>query len=271
MVRKRLAEMKGDRTIATGKGDQRLLVPQTPAALADILSEHHSATIVAGSTDVGLWVTKQMRALNPVVFITGIDALQTITETPEGLTMGAGVSYSRAFAALSRLHPAIGKLIDRIGGEQVRNMGTIGGNIANGSPIGDTPPALIALGATVKLTARTGSRTLALEDFFIEYGRQDRRKDEFVESVFVPAVPPGNHYAVYKISKRRDEDISALCGGFRIALSADGIVTEATIAFGGMAGTPKRAKTVETALVGKPGRKRASRPPAPPSTRITSR
>ncbi|SIQ28708.1 xanthine dehydrogenase small subunit [Rhizobium sp. RU20A] len=251
MVRKRLAEMKGDQTIVTGKGDQRLMVPQTPAALADILSEHHTATIVAGSTDVGLWVTKQMRALNPVVFITGIDALQTITETPDGITIGAGVSYSRAFAALSSLHPALGRLIDRIGGDQVRNMGTIGGNIANGSPIGDTPPALIALGASVKLTARTGSRALALEDFFIEYGRQDRRKDEFVESVFVPAPKRGEHYAVYKISKRRDEDISALCGAFRIALAGDGTVTSATIAFGGMAGTPKRAKAVEAALIGK--------------------
>ncbi|WP_377290210.1 xanthine dehydrogenase small subunit [Rhizobium sp. SG2393] len=252
MVRKRLADMKGEQTIVTGKGDQRLMVPQTPAALADILSEHHSATIVAGSTDVGLWVTKQMRALNPVVFITGIDALQTVSQTPDGITIGAGVSYSRAFTALSRLHPALGRLIDRIGGEQVRNMGTIGGNIANGSPIGDTPPALIALGATVTLTARTGSRTLALEDFFIEYGRQDRRKDEFLESVFVPAPKPGAHYAVYKISKRRDEDISALCGAFRIALGNDGTVTSATIAFGGMAGTPKRAKAVEAALIGKP-------------------
>lgn len=252
MVRRRLADMKGEQTIVTGKGDQRLMVPQTPAALADILSEHHSATIVAGSTDVGLWVTKQMRALNPVVFITGIDALQTISQTPDGITIGAGVSYSRAFTALSRLHPVLGRLIDRIGGEQVRNMGTIGGNIANGSPIGDTPPALIALGATVTLTARTGSRTLALEDFFIEYGRQDRRKDEFVESVFVPAPKPDAHYAVYKISKRRDEDISALCGAFRIALGNDGTVTSATIAFGGMAGTPKRAKAVEAALNGKP-------------------
>ncbi|MEQ9248370.1 MAG: FAD binding domain-containing protein, partial [Nitratireductor sp.] len=142
-------------------------------------------------------------------------------------------------------------LIDRIGGEQVRNMGTIGGNIANGSPIGDTPPPLIALGATLTLRRGSARRTIPLEDFFIDYGKQDRAPGEFVEAVHVPVPDAASRFAVWKISKRRDEDITAVLGAFDLRI-ADGRVEAARIAYGGMAATPKRAKAVEAALVGKP-------------------
>ena len=131
-------------------------------------------------------------------------------------------------------------------------MGTIGGNIANGSPIGDTPPPLIALGSSVNLHSKAGTRMVPLDIFFIDYGKQDRRPDEFVESIFVPLPPAENHVGVYKITKRRDEDISALCGAFRVFINDDGNVGMVRIAFGGMAATPKRAKAVEEALIGKP-------------------
>jgi xanthine dehydrogenase small subunit len=247
-----LSALDTGETITLGPEDARLVVPGSLQALAETLAAHPGATVVAGCTDVGLWVTKQMRAINPVVFINGLKDLQTITETDDGITIGAGVTYSQAFAVLSRHLPAFGRLLDRLGGDQVRNMGTIGGNIANGSPIGDTPPPLIALGATVTLRSVAGTRTLALEDYFIAYGRQDRQASEFVESLFVPSLADADHFAVYKISKRRDEDISALCAAFRIALSETGTVTAARIALGGMAGTPKRARAVEDALIGKP-------------------
>ncbi|MFB2550570.1 xanthine dehydrogenase small subunit [Ensifer soli] len=250
-IRAALSELANAGTIVVGEAGRTLIVPGTVAGLAEVLAQHPQSTIVAGSTDVGLWVTKQMRAIDPVVFIGGLQELQAIREDATGITIGAGVSYSAAFPALSAAVPALAPLIDRIGGEQVRNMGTIGGNIANGSPIGDTPPPLIALGATLTLRSASGTRSLPLEDFFIAYGRQDRAAGEFVESVFVPSLPEGTHFAVYKISKRRDEDISALCGAFRIALNGDGTVTDARIAFGGMAATPKRAATVEAALLGK--------------------
>jgi xanthine dehydrogenase small subunit len=165
--------------------------------------------------------------------------------------MGAGVSYTDAAPVLLRRFPQLTAFWNRIGGQQVRNMGTVGGNIANGSPIGDTPPPLIALGATVTLRKGEARRTLNLEDFFIAYGKQDRQPGEFVESIFVPALPEGEYFAAYKISKRRDEDISAVCGAFRVAVE-EGIVRSARIAFGGMAATPKRAKSVEAALVGRP-------------------
>ncbi|WP_438752592.1 xanthine dehydrogenase small subunit [Pararhizobium sp. O133] len=250
-VRAKLAVMRSQETITISDGDSTLIIPGSAAALADTLAAHPMATIVAGSTDVGLWVTKQMRALNPVIFINGIDDLQSIRRTEDGLSIGAGVSYSAAFSAISESYPAFGRMLDRLGGEQVRNMGTIGGNIANGSPIGDSPPPLIALGASVTLRSTAGQRTVPLEDYFIDYGRQDRTPGEFVESIFIPPLPKDDRFAVYKISKRRDEDISALCGAFRMTLDRENRVMDARIAFGGMAGTPKRAKTVEAALIGK--------------------
>ncbi len=235
-----------------GPDGRKLVVPGSVEGLAETLAAHPKATVVAGATDVGLWVTKQMRVLDPVVFINHLEELQKITVTPEGITLGAGVSYNGAFEVLRQDIPAFGRLIERIGGQQVRNMGTIGGNIANGSPIGDSPPALIALSATVTLRSASGIRTMPLEDFFIDYGKQDRQPGEFVESMFVPRPKSDSHFAVYKITKRRDEDISALCGAFHLEKDASGVVTHIRIAFGGMAGTPKRARSVEAALDGSP-------------------
>ncbi|AFL53284.1 xanthine dehydrogenase small subunit [Sinorhizobium fredii] len=250
-VTTQLKALRPRQTIVIGKGEDCLIVPADAAGLATVLAERPAATIVAGATDVGLWVTKQMRSINPAVFISGIAELQRIESSGAGLTLGAGVSYTSAFEALSSAYPSFGGLLDRLGGEQVRNMGTIGGNIANGSPIGDSPPPLIALGATVKLRSTDGTRSLPLEDFFIAYGKQDRRPGEFVESIFVPALPAGDRFAAYKVTKRRDEDISALLGAFCLSLEG-GRVKSARIAFGGMAATPKRAKAVEAALLGQP-------------------
>jgi xanthine dehydrogenase small subunit len=142
-------------------------------------------------------------------------------------------------------------LLDRIGGDQVRNMGTIGGNIANGSPIGDTPPPLIALGAEITLRKGDTRRTIKLEDFFIDYGKQDRAAGEFVEAIHVPVPEDGTLFAVHKITKRRDEDITAVLGAFHLRIDA-GRVASARIAYGGMAATPKRARAVEAKLVGQP-------------------
>jgi xanthine dehydrogenase small subunit len=246
------AMRQSDTVIMTSPEGERLIVPGSIDALGQVLAEYPDATIVAGCTDVGLWVTKQMRRLTPVVFINHLTDLQKIEADETGLRLGAGVTYSRAFATLTEKIPPLANLIDRIGGEQVRNMGTIGGNIANGSPIGDMPPPLIALGASVTLRSAAGTRTLPLEDFFITYGKQDRRPGEFIESIFVPYPTDVSRFAVYKISKRRDEDISALCGAFHLSLDAVGNVAAIRIAFGGMAGIPKRARAVEKALIGKP-------------------
>lgn len=251
-VTAKLEAMKDGSRIEIGSGNKRLIVPANADDLASVLVKEPSATIVAGSTDVGLWVTKHMRDIAPAVFIGNLDGLCGMSEDKGVISIGAGVTYSEAFATLAKRIPALGPLFDRIGGDQVRNMGTIGGNIANGSPIGDTPPPLIALGAHLTLRRGDKRRTIPLEDFFIAYGRQDRQPGEFVEAVHVPVPGRETKFAVYKITKRRDEDITAALGAFFLKLAEHGTVADVRIAYGGMAATPKRAFGVEKALLGKP-------------------
>ncbi len=247
----RLEALNDGATLALGAGDRALYVPASADDLADILAARPEACIVAGATDVGLWVTKALRELAPVVFLGRVRDLQRIEETADAIEIGAGVTYTDGVAALAALYPDAGELIRRLGGLQVRNAGTIGGNIANGSPIGDSPPALIAAGATLVLRQGDERRTLALEDFFIDYGRQDRRPGEFVERIVVPRPLPGAQYRCYKISKRFDQDISAVCAAFNLRLEG-GTIADIRIAFGGLAATPKRARATEEALRGGP-------------------
>ncbi|WP_413818706.1 xanthine dehydrogenase small subunit [Shinella sp.] len=247
----RLKALRDGARVEIGEGKNRWIVPADLDDFAAVLEASPTATVVAGSTDVGLWVTKHMRAITPV-FIAGLDELKSISVQDGVVSFGAGVTYSEAIATLSHHIPALGPLITRIGGQQVRNMGTIGGNIANGSPIGDTPPALIALDASLTLRKGAARRTIRLEDYFIAYGKQDRQPGEFVEAVQVPIPAAAEKFAVYKVTKRRDEDITATLGAFRLVLAADGTVAEIRIAYGGMAATPKRAAAVEAALLGKP-------------------
>ncbi|WP_127521585.1 xanthine dehydrogenase small subunit [Mesorhizobium sp. Z1-4] len=238
--------------VEIGTDGERFIIPGSLDDFADAYEANPDATIVAGATDVGLWVTKFMREIAPVIFIGGLEELRQSGRSEGAITLGAGISYTAAREILAEAIPAFGELIERIGGDQVRNMGTIGGNIANGSPIGDTPPPLIALGA--ELTLRKGSRrrTMPLEEFFIDYGKQDRQPGEFVESVTVPLPAKGAHFAAHKITKRRDEDITAALGAFHVELAGDGTVASVRIAYGGMAATPKRARSAEAVLVGRP-------------------
>ena len=223
--------------------------PGSADELAALYIDHPDATLVAGATDVGLWVTKGLRDLGTVIFLNGVTDLQQIEDTDGALRIGAGVTLSRLRQAISSRHPSFAELIRRYGSTQVRNAATIGGNIANGSPIGDGPPALIALGATLHLRRGEARREMPLEDFFIDYGKQDRQLGEFVEAVSVPDQP--DRLTCQKLSKRFDQDISAVCGCFNITTEG-GTVTAARIAFGGMAGTPKRARHTEDALIGQP-------------------
>jgi xanthine dehydrogenase small subunit len=221
--------------------------PDSSDALADIYAANPDATLVAGATDVGLWVTKGLRDLGAVIFLNNCADLKTITIDDETVRLGAMVDMNAMGAAINDLHPSYGEMIRRFASVQVRGAATVGGNIANGSPIGDNPPALIALGATLHLRKGDTRRSLPIEEFFIAYGKQDRAAGEFVEAVSFPRQP--NRLKVYKLSKRFDQDISAVCGCFNVTVK-DGVVTAARIAFGGMAATPKRATAVEIALLG---------------------
>ncbi|SMQ72074.1 xanthine dehydrogenase small subunit [Devosia lucknowensis] len=251
-VKDKIRAMHDGRRVEIGEGDRRIIIPASLDDFATIYESYPDARIVAGSTDVGLWVTKFMRPIGPVIFIGHLQELKRIADNDSEVRFYAGVTYSEALPVIEANLPQLSELWNRFAGEQVRNMGTIGGNIANGSPIGDTPPPFIALGAKLSLRRGEHRREIKLEDYFIAYGKQDRQPGEFVESVTIPLLPAGETFATYKLSKRREEDISALCGAFRVFVNDAGTVGMARIAFGGMAATPKRAKSVETALIGKP-------------------
>jgi xanthine dehydrogenase small subunit len=246
-----LKALARDETASGRFGARQWFAPRTAAALAELLAEYPEARIVAGATDVGLWVTKGLRTIETLVFIGNIADLQAIDETADALTLGAGVRYADAHAAFARLHHDLGELTRRIGGLQIRNAGTVGGNIANGSPIGDGPPALIALGAAMTLRSTAGTRTMPLEDYFIDYGKQDRRPGEFVEAIRIPRPGADDLVHISKLSRRFDSDISAVCGAFRLTIR-DGMIAQARVAFGGMAATPRRAPGCEMALTGQP-------------------
>lgn len=244
-----LKTLAADEPLFLTRDGRRWFTPKALSDLAGLVEAHPDAVVLAGATDVGLWVTKQHRDPPTIISISDVAELKTITRTPEGLRIGAGVRYGEARAALAGLHPDLGELVRRLGSVQVRNSGTIGGNIANGSPIGDMPPALIALGATLVLRKGGATREMPLEDYFLDYGKQDRRPGEFVEAVVAPG--PAGLYRVFKLSKRFDQDISAVCAAFALTIK-DGVVENARAAFGGMAATPKRARACEAALTGKP-------------------
>ncbi|WP_147107737.1 xanthine dehydrogenase small subunit [Tateyamaria sp. syn59] len=223
--------------------------PTMPEALATWMSENPGGTLIAGATDVGLWVTKDFRDLGPVAFLNRIPALSGVEVGVEEIRIGAATTLTDLHGVMAEHHPAFAELIRRYGSVQVRNAATIGGNVANGSPIGDGSPALIALGATLHLRSVDGVREMPIEDFFIDYGKQDRAENEFVEAITIPR--QNDHLRCYKLSKRFDQDISAVCGCFWIEVE-DGEVREVRLAFGGMAGTPKRALRAEAALRGMP-------------------
>ena len=234
-------------------GDDRAFfaAPASSDGVAALASQFPEARIVSGATDVGLWVTKQLRPQKQIIYTGRATGLRASAATGSGVLIGAGASYSDAIEILrSTLPNDFVTVIERIGSVQVRNSGTIGGNIANGSPIGDMPPMLIALGATITLRYGRTERRIPLESFFIDYGRQDRKPGELVWNINVPKPESDQHFRAYKISKRFDQDISAVMGAFLFTLYRDRI-EDVRIAFGGMAPTPKRALKTEVALRGK--------------------
>ena len=224
-----------------------IFCPLSSDELAQWYQQNPEATLVAGGTDVGLWVTKQLRRPAPIAFLSQVSDLRHIEDYPDHLRVGAAVTITELMQAIASISTSLHSMLARYGSPQVRNAATIGGNIANGSPIGDGPPALIAMGAILILRQGSERRRMPLEDFFIAYKHQDRLPSEFVEAVELLKDQTG--LRCYKLSKRFDQDISAVCGCLNIT-AKDGIITQARIAFGGMAGTPARALRTETALIG---------------------
>ena len=230
---------------------QRFYAPQSLAELIRLRAAHPHATLLAGGTDVGVWVTKQLRTLGDMIYIGQVAELKAIRDEAGGLRIGAGVSLTDGYAALVQYYPQLTEMWERFASVPIRNAGTLGGNVANGSPIGDALPGLIALGARVVLRNSAGARVLPLEDLYVAYMQKAMQPDEVVETIEVPFPSPAVQFRTYKVSKRYDSDISAVCAAFAIKVER-GTIIEARVAFGGMAPTPQRANHTEAALVGKP-------------------
>lgn len=244
-----IAELDGDDDILVGDDTGFFAAPVSENTLATLCQNHPDARIVAGATDLGLLVTKGLDQLQKIIWLGRVKGLDRVEDRADALWLGATVTLAAARRYLATVHPDIGEVMRRFGSVQVRNSGTVGGNIANGSPIGDLAPCLIALGAELELASTVGRRTIPLEDFFIAYKNQDRGPGEYVRSVTVRKIAAGRQFRAFKISKRMDEDISSVLGAFNIEVSGNKIAS-ARIAFGGMAGVPARARQTETALAG---------------------
>jgi len=244
-----LATLADDRDVFIGDAGRFFAAPASEQSLAELYANHPDATLVGGCTDVGLWVTKSLARIDKVIWLGRVDGLNKIVASSDGLRIGATATLAQAHASLAALDVDLGELLRRFGSPQVRAVGTVGGNIANGSPIGDLAPAMIALGATLELRCRDEIRTMPLERFFLDYRKQDRKPGEYVRTVTLPHLKNGEVFRCFKVSKRFDEDISAVMGAFHLSLDGR-CIKAARIEFGGMAGIPKRAPGTEAALIG---------------------
>ena len=233
-----------------GDDESFFAAPSSIDELASLYEKHPDATIVAGATDVGLWITKQLREIKKVIHVGKAAGFDKIEDTGHELVIGAGATYAQAEPYLRKIDPDLGELLRRLGSKQVRASGTIGGNIANGSPIGDMPPALIALDARIELRKGRQVRSMGIEEFYIDYGKQSREPGELVTKIIIPRPLPHHVFRCFKVTKRFDQDISSVMGAFRFAVTGEGMISEARLAYGGMAGIPKRATRAEEALAG---------------------
>ncbi|MDF0607174.1 xanthine dehydrogenase small subunit [Neisseriaceae bacterium TC5R-5] len=229
----------------------RFWAPLSTAELSALYLAHPDAVLLAGGTDIGLWLTKQLQTLPALIYLGQVRELQQIQHNEQHLRIGAGVLLEQAFTALLAAYPELDELWQRFASLPIRNAGTLVGNLANGSPIGDAAPALIALGAQLVLRRGEQQRLLPLEDLYLGYRQQSRQPGEWLEAVQIPRRRSGQQLAVYKLSKRWDQDISAVCAAFSIELAGEQ-VTAVRVAYGGMAATSRRAPAVEQALLGQP-------------------
>jgi len=225
--------------------------PRTLDALATLRAQHPQARLLAGCTDIGLWVNKQFRDLGDILYVGEVDELKRVAVADGQLHIGAGAPLEDAWGALAAHWPTLSEAWRRFAGPPVRHAGTMGGNVANGSPIGDSAPVLIALGTRIVLRKGPAEREMLLEDFYLDYMKSQLAEGELLVALRVPLPAPRQQLRAYKISKRFDCDISALFAGLAIELDGE-TVRSARFAFGGMAAIVKRARGAEAAVVGQP-------------------
>lgn len=236
--------------------------PTSLAELTRLRKAAPQARLVAGGTDLWLESTQRLAPLDQLIDVSRVSELLNLEEATyeqqQGWWVGAGVTYTQLEPLFKQYFPSFAHLLHRLGSEQIRNRGTLGGNIANASPIGDTPPVLLALNAHIELASATGTRSLALETFFWDYKKTALEADEVVSRIFIPKLLQNTQLRIWKLSKRREDDISAVLGAFSYRIE-EGYLRNVRIAFGGMAAIPKRAQATEAALEGSPVNKQAFR------------
>ncbi|MDH5344478.1 MAG: xanthine dehydrogenase small subunit [Gammaproteobacteria bacterium] len=246
----RLEALSTGETLCVERQGRRFLLPTTLGELAALAAEHPDATLLAGGTDVGLTVTKALCEPETLICVGRVPELLDCRVGADRLEIGAAVPLADAAPFIVEHYPELDDLFTRFASPPIRSVATLGGNIANGSPIGDSMPALIAIGADLVLRRTDTTRTLPLEAFFRSYRRTALEPGEFIERVLVPLPRRNEQVRSYKVSKRFDQDISAVCGAYRLQLE-NGKVAEIAIAYGGMAEIPKRAEACETAIAGR--------------------
>lgn len=246
---KRLQGLKRDKSMRTGTSGHEFFAPVTLAELIALRQQYPDATLIAGGTDVGLWVTKQYRQLGNLIYTGSVPELLHTGLSNDSIELGAAVSITQASGIIVNHYPELEELFTRFASPPIRNVATLGGNIANGSPIGDSIPPLIALGARIVLQGARGRRELLLEDFYQDYMVKDLGADEVLVSIKIPLPDDNSNIRTYKVSKRFDQDISALCLALWVQLDEE-VVKSIRIACGGLAAIPKRAAECEAALLG---------------------
>lgn len=228
-------------------------LPTSLRQLLPLRARFPKAQIMAGGTDAGLWVTQQHRQFEQVIDITRVAELQRIEQYPHHIAIGAAVSIHDAFAALAERRPEVAHFAHRFAGRPVRQSGTLGGNVANGSPIGDSMPLLIALGAQVVLMAWRGGRMVhrhvPLEDYYLGYRQTVLAPDELLCWIVVPHPTADERLHCFKVSKRLEDDISSVCLVLQLHMQQDR-VSAVRLGVGGVAATPVRARRTEAVMRG---------------------
>lgn len=246
-LKAQLLEIKREKAFHYAYLDYDFMAPKTVSQLLDLRAELPNATILSGGTDIGIWVNKQFKDLTPIVYVGEVNELKRIQIDTDFLHIGAAVSLSDAAVAINTHYPEMSQMWERFASRPIRNVGTLGGNIANGSPIGDSMPALIALETRIVLASNTQRREIPLQDFYLDYMKKDLAIDEILETIKIPLPQPNVQFRCYKLSKRYDSDISSVFAAFAIKIHNEK-VEDIKIVFGGMAAIPRRANITESVI-----------------------
>ncbi|MBP2171327.1 xanthine dehydrogenase small subunit [Erwinia toletana] len=248
-VAQRLLALQSDQLQEIARGENRCLLPKTVAQLAALYQQYPQAKLLAGGTDLSLQITQQYQTLPLLIALEQIDELKQCQIGEQEVVLGAGASLTHCYQLLKEHIPGFAAILQRFASLQVRNQGTLGGNIANASPIGDAPPMLLALNASLILQQGEQQRRLPLEQFFSGYRQTALQPAEFIRAIVIPHVTTSHNFHAWKVSKRLDDDISAVFAAFNLQIEQD-VIVDARVAFGGMAATAKRASACEQQLIG---------------------